>query len=274
MLVLIAIVLFAPFCFAGITYTAVVKGEAPSGANSAVQNGTIHGWASGQSGKVEFIGNANPMMPSGSYLITRDGGRTLTLVDPSRKVYSKFSVQSMLDATGGLMQSMKTLLKMNFESPKIEKLLDEDGGLIAGLPTRHYKFRTTYIVNTEYMGTPHRNITTLEEEIWATTKTLDPAMGIWLRKDPAKTGDPELDALIASEINKIPGFPLKQITVTITESDGTRQTFRNEMEVTRLTVRPVPLSVYQIPIGYKQQSMDMPDPHDQKTLKEIQEEQE
>jgi hypothetical protein len=254
-------------CLAGISYTAVLRGDAPAGAKAAAQDGTINGWASGQNGKVEFIGNANPMMPSGSYLITRDGARTLVLVDPTRKTYSKFDVQSMLDATGGMMQGMKTMMKMKFESPKIEKLLEEDGGLVAGLPTRHYKYRTTYAVDIDFMG-PHHSVTVLEEDIWATTKTLDPAMGIWLKKQPTKTGDEQLDAMIAAEMNKVPGFPLKRVSVTTTDSDGNRQTFRNEMEVTRLTVKPVPLSTFQIPAGYKEQPLPKQDP---KTLKELQE---
>ena len=245
--------------FAGITYTAVMKSDM-GGTES--QTGTIRGWASGHNGKVEFTGAANPMMPSGSYLITRDGARTLILVDAARKTYSKFSVQSMLDASGGMMQSMKTTLKMSFESPKIEKLLDENGGSVAGLPTRHYKYRTTYVMNMEYMGQARRTTTILEEDVWATTKTLDPAMGLWLKKDPAKTGDDQLDSLIASEMNKVPGFPLKRVSVTIMESDGTRQTFRSEMEVTRLTVKPVPLSIFRIPATFKEQAPEQPDEHD------------
>jgi hypothetical protein len=270
LLALIVFVCVSP-CLAGIAYTAVVRGDAPAGAKAAAQDGTINGWASGQNGKVEFIGNANPMMPSGSYLITRDGARTLVLVDPTRKTYSKFDVQAMLDATGGMMQGMKSMMKMQFESPKIEKLLEEDGGLIAGLPTRHYKYRTTYTVNMQFMGS-HRTVTILEEDIWATTKTLDPAMGIWLKKQPAKTGDEELDAMIAAEMNKVSGFPLKRVSVTTTESEGRKQTFRNEMEVTRLTVKPVPLSTFQIPTGYKEQPMVMPNMQGPKTLKEMQEE--
>ncbi len=255
LLALIVSVCVSP-CFAGISYTATVQGDAPAGAKAAAQDGTINGWASGQNGKVEFIGNANPMMPSGSYLITRDGAQNLVLVDPTRKTYSKFSVQAMLDATGGMMQGMKSMMKMQFESPKIEKLLEESGGLVAGLPTRHYKYRTTYTVDIDYMG-HHRTVTVLEEDIWATTKALDPAMGIWLKKQPTKTGDEELDAMIAAEMNKVPGFPLKRISVTMTESEGKRQTFRNRMEVTRLTVKPVPLSTFQIPAGYKEQPVEM-----------------
>ncbi len=259
LLLMLIVCLCASPLFAGITYTAIVKSETE---DAESQTGTIHGWASGHNGKVEFTGAANPMMPSGSYLITRDGARTLFLIDPAHKTYSKLDVQSMLDATGGMMQSMKTTLKMSFESPKIEKLLDENGGLIAGLPTRHYKYRTTYVMNMQYMGNARRTTTILEEDIWATTKTLDPAMGLWLKKEPAKTGDDQLDSLIASEMNKVPGFPLKRISVTIMESDGTRQTFRNEMEVRRLTVKPVPLSVFQIPATFKEQQPERPGEHD------------
>lgn len=245
----------------GIKYTAVMKDDASANAKDLAQNGTIHGWASGLNGKVEFIGTANPMMPSGSYLITKDGAQTLYFVNPARKTYSVLDTKAVLGATGGMMQSMRARLKMRIESPKIEKLLDEKGGIIAGLPTRHYKYRTTYTMIIEFMGA-HQTITTIEEDIWATDRVLDPAIRLWLKKEPPSTGDEQLDSLIASEMNKVSGFPLKRISVTTTESDGTKQTFRNEMEVTELKVVPVPASEFQIPPGYKEQSPAPEDEHE------------
>jgi hypothetical protein len=239
-------------CVAGISYTAVMRDDNPIEGKAVSQSGTIHGWASGQNGKVEFIGDANPMMPSGSYLVTRDGAKTLYLVDPAQKTYSVIDTQAMLGASGGMMESMRSRLKMEMESPKIEKLLEENGGLIAGLPTRHYKYRTTYTMVVTVMG-KHSTVTTIEEDIWATTKALDPAIGLWLKKQPPSTGDAQLDSLIAAEMNKVNGFPLKRVSRTTTESDGTKQIFRNEMEVTELKVVPVPLSRFRIPPGYKEQ---------------------
>lgn len=239
-------------CVAGVTYTAVMRDDNPVQGKAVTQSGTIHGWASGQNGKVEFIGDANPMMPSGSYLVTRDGAKTLYLVDPGQKTYTVIDTEQMLGASGGMMQSMRTRLKMEIEAPKIERLIDENGGLVAGLPTRHYKYRTTYTMVINYMGA-HKSVTTIEEDIWATTKALDPAMGLWLKKQPPSTGDEQMDSLIAAEMNKVSGFPLKRVSRTITESDGTKQIFRNEMEVTQLKVVPVPLSKFEIPRDYKEQ---------------------
>jgi len=255
---LVLFVCVAP-CLAGITYTAIVRDDTPVGTKAVAQNGTIHGWASGQRGKVEFIGGGNPMMASGSYLITNNGGKTLYLVDPSKKTYTVIDTQAMLDASGGMMQSMRANLKMEIESPRIEKLLEENGGLVAGLPTRHFKYRTTYTMIVHFMGA-HRSVTTIEEDIWATTRVLDPAIGLWLKKQPPSTGDEQLDSLIASEMSKVAGFPLKRVSVTTTENDGTKQTFRNEMEVTQLKVVPVPLSKFRIPVSYKEEK---PAPEDQ-----------
>ena len=95
-----------------------------------------------------------------------------------------------------------------------------------------------------------------EEEIWAAPKLVDAALGIWLRKTPPKTGNEELDALIAAEMGKVQGFPLKRKVVTTnTDEKGKVESNTVTMEVTELQMVPVPDSTFEIPAGYKETSM-------------------
>lgn len=254
--ILVIVLIFVAPCLAGITYTVVIKSEPGLPDIGITQTSTLHGWASGQRGKVQFIGARNPMMASGSYLITHDGAKSFYVVDPGRKTYMKLDMDAMLNATGNLVRTMRGQ-DVQFEAPKVEKLLDEDGGLVAGLPTRHFRYRTTYTVVPPLLGT--RIITTVVEDIWATTKVADPAMGFWLKKQAPRTGDEQFDAIVATEMNKVPGFPLKRVSTTTVENNGEKRTSHDRMEVVRLKFGPVPASMFRIPASYKQEQPRMDD---------------
>jgi hypothetical protein len=94
-----------------------------------------------------------------------------------------------------------------------------------------------------------------DQDIWATDRLQDVALGIWLRSDPPRTGNEQFDKLIAAEAGKTQGFPLKTVTVsTSTQKKGNKQTVtRSTMEVTQLdTNASVPGSSFEIPGGYKE----------------------
>jgi hypothetical protein len=59
--------------FAGIHYKAVTKTDDPKNPT----NIQVEGWVSGDKAKVEFEESANPVAKSGSFLITKDGGKTI-----------------------------------------------------------------------------------------------------------------------------------------------------------------------------------------------------
>ena len=141
---------------------------------------------------------------------------------------------------------------LSLSSPKIEKLLEEDGGLVAGLPTRHYRYRTSYKATTHILGSLTVTNTT-EEDIWATTQLTEPGLAVWLTKAPPSTGDAQFDEIIRAEMRKIEGFPLKRVTVTTTvNANGETETSRSETEVTEVKNVDVPDSLFKIPAGYKE----------------------
>jgi hypothetical protein len=237
--------------FAGIHYKAVTKTDAQNQAG----NVEVEGWVAGEKAKVEFKESANPMAKSGAYLITKDGGKTIYLVDPKEKTYAEWDLQAMLGLVGSVMQGMGPLLKVEFSDPKVEKLLDEDGGTVAGLPTRHTRYRTSYNMKVRVLGMGNEASVVNEQDIWATDKVADVALGVWLRSDPPRTGNEQFDKLIASEMDKVAGFPLKTVTVSTTtqKKKGQTTTTRSTMEVTQLdTSANVPASAFEIPAGYQE----------------------
>jgi hypothetical protein len=244
----VAMFLLALPSWAGIHYKSVTKTEG-GGAGDI----TAEGWVAGDKAKVAFVeSNGNPIARKGTYILTKDGGKTLYLVDPEEKTYAEWSLQGMLGTVGAIMNGMGPLLKIQFSEPKVEKLAEDDGGTVAGLPTRHYKYRTSYTMTVKVLGMGNVTDVVQEQEVWATTKLSDIGLGVWLRSDPPRTGNAEFDKMISAEAGKFQGFPLKTVTVS-TSTAKKATTTRQTMEVTELNASAtIPATTFEIPAGYEQ----------------------
>jgi hypothetical protein len=244
--VAVMLVLAAP-SFAGVVYSAKTTGEGAKGAE--MQSSTVRAWVSEGNAKVLFEASENPMTESGSYLITRDGGQTIYLVNPEDKTFAKWDLEAMMQLASGAMK----MVNLKITDPKVEKLGESLGEPIIGVPTTHYKFRTSYGMQMKFFGMSQSNTIVQDEEIWSAPSLLDAGFGIWLRKSPPKTGDDQFDALMRSEMQKMNGFPLKRLTVTTTtDKNGKAQTTRTTMEVTEMQMVPIPASTFEIPPDYKE----------------------
>jgi hypothetical protein len=237
-------------CLAGIHYKAVTRTDGAQSSNIQTE-----GWVSGDNAKVAFVASSgNPILAQGTYLLTKDGGRTLYLVNPEEKTYAEWSLQGLLGTAGAILQGMGPLLKIQFSPPKVEKLLEEDGGTVAGLPTRHYKLRTTYSMTVKVLGMGNTTNVVSEQDVWATSRLQDAGLGIWLRAEPPRTGNAEFDKLLAAEAGKFEGYPLKMVTVSTStaQKGGRTQTTRSTMEVTELDASAaVPAAAFEIPQGFE-----------------------
>lgn len=246
----VVLLVFAAHSFAGVYYVAQTTAE--GGKSAEKQNMIVKAWASGDSGKVVFEESENPMMGKGTYIITKDGGKTMFLVDPKEKTYMKWDLDSMMGLLGGAMKMMN----LKFTDPKVEFLGEEPGGLVAGIPTTRYSYRTSYAMSMSFMMMKKNSRVMKDEEIWAATKLADAALGIWLRKAPPKTGNEDMDKLIKAEMGKVQGFPLKRKTVTTsTDEKDKKEVTTITMEVTELQMVPVPDSTFEIPSDYKETSL-------------------
>lgn len=253
---LLLLILLAVPCAAGIHYRAVTKSQDASGRSTNVE---VEGWVAGGNAKVVVRESGNPMFGEGAYLLTKDGGRTLYLVDPDEKTYAVWDLDAMMGMVGGIMQGMGPLLKVEFSDPKVENLGASDGGALLGLPTRRVRSKTSYSMKVKVLGMGQATDVVSEQEIWATTALSDVGLGIWLRSDPPKTGNEQLDKLIAAEAAKVEGFPLKTVTVSTSTQKGRSTTTRSTMEVTQLDTQvTVAEATFEIPAGYKETQMLVP----------------
>lgn len=213
---------------------------------------TVRALVSGSRAKVTFLQSGSQIAAAGDYMLSPDQGNTLFLVRPSTRTYIRYDTRAMLTGMGQMMQGMRGMMKVTFESPKVEKLLEEDGGIIAGLKTRHYRYRTSYVVSMHVNG-DRKATTEIEEDIWTTTSLTDPGLAIWLKKAPSATGDEQLDAMLKAEMDKVQGFPLRRITVThMHDANGNEHTSRAEMLVTEVKRMPIAAAEFVIPKSYKE----------------------
>lgn len=232
-------------CFAGIRFTATTTSD--SGGDV-----TVRALVSGHRAKVDFLQSGTQLAATGDYMLSLDQGATMLMVSPSTKTYSRYDLHAMMSGMGSMVQGMRGMMKVTFDSPKVEKLLEEDGGLIAGVRTRHYKYRTSYAVSMHMTG-DRKATTEVEEDIWTTTQLTDPALAIWLKKSPPATGDEQLDAMIGAEMDKVQGFPVRRITVTHEHDvNGNEHNSRVEMRVTELKRMTVPAAEFVVPKSYKE----------------------
>ena len=238
------VLLASAYCFAGVEFVAQTKSDGGGDV-------TVHAYVSGVRAKVVFVESQADDYAVGDYMLSPDEGKTLYLVSPVTKTYTKYDVQAMMAGMGGMVQGMRGLMKVNFESPKIEKLLVEDGGLVAGLPTRHYRYRTSYTVSMHITGAKKVS-TVLEEDIWTTDRLVDPALKVWLKQEPPTTGDEQVDKMIHAEMAKIEGFPLKRVTVTRTDDARGEHSTRSEMDVLQVKQVEVPEAELAMPKGYRE----------------------
>lgn len=215
----------------------------------------VEGWVDGEKAKVEFKDSDNPIMGKGTYMLTKDGGQTLVLVDPKEKTYATLDLDGLLKGVGAMMNSMGGLFKMEVSNPKVVQVLDEDGGAVAGLPTRHIQSKHSYSMQVKVLGRTQATEVEAVQDMWVTNAISDRGLGAWLRKAPPKTGHEAIDKLIAAEAGKVEGFPLKTETVSTSRSDkGKATTSRTTMQVTELDTAAAapPASAFEVPAGYEE----------------------
>ena len=203
----------------------------------------------GENARIEFVESGNPWMREGAYLLTTDGGTTLQLVKPADKTYGEFELDSVMRMLGSLGEA--GIVSFEIENPKLETLERGPGKSVAGMSTKHARYRTTYDMRIKIMRFQRTQSVETTQDVWYSEELRDPAMGVWLRKEPPRTNT-ELDKLIDLEVGKIEGFPLETADTTVmTGKKGKQTTTVTRMRVEKLS-RGVsfPASTWVIPDDY------------------------
>lgn len=250
----VALVLLAsaPAAQAGVYYQAETSVQSSAGAKG--DHIVVEAWVEGDNAKILFKESSNPLTTEGSYLLTRDGGKTVLLVNPKEKSYTEMDLTQLLGSLGAMRDAMGGVVDIEFSQPEVEILGEEEGDEILGIPTRRFQLRSHYGVTIKVLGIKQASDTEVMQELWVAEGWDDAAVGMWLRKQPPSTGDAEFDALLAAEANKVQGLPLlsRSVTTTISGRKGKRKsTTTTTTEVTKLERMTVESSEFELPAGYQ-----------------------
>lgn len=220
---------------------------------------TMRGQVDGENARIEFLTGKTAGMEKGSYMLTRDGGKTIYLVNPAEKSFMKIDPEKMAATAGEVMNAAKGFVDMSFSNPTVETLLDEQGPTLFGLPTRRVKTKTAYTMETRVFGSKNVSQVTREDEMLVTQKMLDPGFNLWMKQRNVRTGNADIDKLIELENARIKGMPLKVDSITRTrDPKGRVETATSSYEITALrqTSAP-PASAFVLPEGYKDTMAEM-----------------
>lgn len=235
---------------AAIRYTADTTVEAEG---QKPQRTRVEAWVDGPNAKISFAEAGVPTVRKGQYLLTRDGGQTVFLVDPEEKTYAEWNLAAFLQSFGAIMQSIQPLVNLKIENVEVARLAEEAGGALHGIDTTHRRFRTEYDMTIRIMGMGRTNHVETVQDVWSTTELGDPGLGVWLRNVPA-TGFEDLDRLVSAEMATVQGFPLKSVSVTTTTGQkGKREsTSTTTTEVTSIDrAASAPAGTFELPEGYE-----------------------
>jgi hypothetical protein len=240
---LLAIGLAAPAA-AGLYFSAVTTSESAVGA--AASSTTVRGWVQDDKARLEFTASRNPLLKPGRYLLTLDGGRSIYLVDPTERTFSQWHGDAAIWSFG------QTATQ---PAAPIEKLGEDEGGELLGMPTRHLRYRTSY--PSPAGGAMRQSGTTVvEEELWVAPQIASAALGIWMRQVPADTGTGEADAGAAAERARYEMFPLKRVAVTTTTSTrGGGSVAKTTTTVTELSVEEPSPGTFKMGSGFREKAL-------------------
>ena len=253
---------------AGLVFTQQVRGD---GDAAKYQSMTMRTSIDTGGAKMEILSSGNPMMEKGNYILVQPDADTMLLVNPEEKTYTTLDIGQLLGSVGQMLGGQESQAPpKKYPDPVVEKLLEEDGGLVLGRPTRHFRWRTQYTMGMSLpMGMSMEVATDQTEDVWVADIAIDPKILRSFEKMGTGASLPENFQKIVDAAKKTQtGFPLKRILVSKTKSTSTGTGMMARMmaksaakqeaegpqtttfEVTELSEQNVPASVFAVPPGY------------------------
>jgi hypothetical protein len=224
--------------------------------------------------RMEFGGAmTGGMFGPGSYMLLRTSEpKGAFLVDPTQRTYSRFDPEGMQQMMAPVaMGGQESGFGMKIADARVEKLLEEPGEELQGLPTTHYRYRKSYTLIMA-MG-PMESATGHEivEDVWATT-AID--LGQGALGEVLKVGSSG-GVSVGAELEKLEqerpaGFVLKRVTVdhSTPQSKGMmarmmkgvskEETVTSTFEILDLTQEELDPAFFGIPEGFAERQLMQP----------------
>lgn len=252
LLVVVALALVAASASAAIQYEFTQKNS--TGATvDPVTDLTARAVVDGERSRIDFL--AGSQYPPGTYVISTDGSRRLTFVDPEHEWYTEYNSAGV--ATTLASSNIRIAnFKSNFETRA-------DRPIIAGIPTEHSRITMTYDISVTVKSIPLTQRVRTEIDTWSTNRFPASTASSFLTS--LRTGNVDIDRLLDTESMKLTGFPLRQTVTTRTIADlppsrsqistPTEKTMVREMWVTSIREVAPDASLFLVPSKYRRADM-------------------
>lgn len=262
---------------AGLVFTQEIRGE---GEAAEFQNMKMRTSIDTGGAKMEILSSGNPLLGEGSYILIQPDADAMILVNPKEKSYASLDLGQLMGAMGQMLGGDEAAAESakKYPDPVVEKLLEEDGGMLLGRSTKHFRWRTQYTMGmTLPMGMSMEIATDQTEDVWVADIAIDPKILRSFEQMGSRASLPENFQKIIEAAKKTQvGFPLKRVTVAKSQSKATGSGMMAKMmqksadkqnaagpqtttfTVTELSEEKVPASAFAIPPGYTETELMAP----------------
>jgi hypothetical protein len=237
-----AAILFASSAFAGLTYKVQ---SATTGFRSVTMVGTVV--VDGPRMRMNISNGDKLLFKDNSIVFSTDGGKTMTVIDPSTKSYYEVQLDQLVSGAGSLLKG-NPMIKISFENPKVSVRDGGNGGTIEGYPTHKSTLDASYDIVIDAMGTQMTSHMQMTTESW-TTDQLPLEFSSFLQAKNMRTGVEALDTLIEAQ-SALKGFPLKQVSSVQTSQNGRDMTMTTTATVTNIAKKDIAAAQFTVPDGY------------------------
>ncbi|MHB1224521.1 MAG: DUF4412 domain-containing protein [Gemmatimonadaceae bacterium] len=205
--------------------------------------------------------NGGPMFTGkGGYVMVKDGGSTMYMVDPGEKHYYSFNLEQMFAGLGSTLRMMGGMVKMTMTDVKIDVQDLGAGERIQGYSTRHVRQTQSHTISVSVLGRKSTTASVDTTEMWI-APDLEHVGNPFLRMGSAAAGmdfgNPDFRKQSLAAQAKIPaGLPLRSVSRNhSTDDKGKTSVIVSTMEVTNFQKGDIPASTFAIPGDYEEVPM-------------------
>lgn len=200
----------------------------------------------------------NTLWGPGSFLLTTDGGKSVVIVNAPARAYFDWNMSQSMPLFGALVGAIQQGTSTSFGAPVVKgpDLIGTEE--VAGVQTKHYRYESGFVSTSRILGMNIQVSSNSEQELWVTDAVNGEALSVYLKKDPPLTGNPQIDRLLMTELENIPGWPLKAILINSTSSGpGSESVTCSKQWVTSVATGEAPAGVFEIPEGYEKKELSI-----------------
>ena len=229
-----------PTAFAGYGYRFVTTTKSAMGERLLSGRAVVDGPRM----RVDFTRGDGVLINDGSWIVSTDSGRTLTLVDPASHSHSSLPLGELLRTAGSAMKAFGGG-ESSFSAPSVTATDGGDGGPIAGYPTRKRTVHSRFDWTIKLMGeavTTHVDIVT---ESWITL-ALPAELTTFIQMPGFEVGIESIDRVLRQQ-SSATGFPLRQVTTTTTTAGSRRTVTTSETSISAIAKIDLPPALFIVP---------------------------